>query len=173
MPERHAIAGPVRGETLSSGRVGACVRLPLDSPPTPRWSDAMSARLVTSLTGHAAVGHLKLDRLVQGFDLGLATAVYGTLALDDGGACLTYGNAGHLPPLVRGRDGTVRRLDHGSSWMIGVSPFPAGSRTDAAVWLPAGSTLVLVGDVDPVAATDAVGELAALGDGHRAPTFAW
>jgi hypothetical protein len=45
------------------------VRLPLDSAPTPRWSDAMSARLVFSLTGHAAVGHLKLDRLVQGSDI--------------------------------------------------------------------------------------------------------
>ena len=69
MTERHAIAGPARGETLSSGRVGAGVRLSLDSAPTPRWSDAMSARLAASLTGHAAIGHLKLDHLVQGSDI--------------------------------------------------------------------------------------------------------
>jgi hypothetical protein len=69
MTERHAIAGPARGETLSSGRVGARVRLPLESAPTPRWSDAMSARLAASLTGHAAVGHLKLDHLVQGNEI--------------------------------------------------------------------------------------------------------
>src|SRR6478672_8590858 len=69
MTERHAIAGPARGETQSSGCVGACVRVPLDSAPTPRWSDAMSARLVASLTGHAAVGHLRLDHVVQGTDI--------------------------------------------------------------------------------------------------------
>jgi hypothetical protein len=69
MSEHHAIAGPARGETLAPGRVGARVRLPLDSAPTPRWSDAMAANLVASLTGHAAVGHLKLDQAVQGCDI--------------------------------------------------------------------------------------------------------
>jgi hypothetical protein len=69
MTERHAIAGPARGETLSTGQVGARVRLPLDTAPTPRWSDAMAARLATALTGHAAVGHLKLNHLVQGADI--------------------------------------------------------------------------------------------------------
>jgi hypothetical protein len=69
MTERHAIAGPARGETQSSGCVGARVRVPLDSAPTPRWSGAMSARLVASLTGHVAVGHLKLDHVVQGSDI--------------------------------------------------------------------------------------------------------
>jgi hypothetical protein len=69
MTERHSIVGPARGETLSSGQVGARVRLPLESAPTRRWSDAMSARLATSLTGHAAVGHLRLNQLVQGSDI--------------------------------------------------------------------------------------------------------
>jgi hypothetical protein len=69
MTERHAIAGPARGETLSAGHVGARIRVPLDTAPTPRWSDAMAARLATSLSGHAAVGHLKLNQLVQGGDI--------------------------------------------------------------------------------------------------------
>jgi serine phosphatase RsbU (regulator of sigma subunit) len=88
----------------------------------------------------------RLDRLVQGFDLGLATVVFGTLLLDRGGACLTFSNAGHLPPIVRQPDGVVRTLDQGSSWLIGVPPSRQGSRTDAAVWLPEGSTLVLYTD---------------------------
>jgi hypothetical protein len=87
MTERHAIAGAARGETLSSGRVGACVRLPLDSAPTPRWSDAMSARLAASLCGHAAIGHLKLDHLVQGSDI----VIEG----------VESGEAEHLGPVLR------------------------------------------------------------------------
>jgi hypothetical protein len=69
MNESHAIAGPARGECLPPDRVGACVRLPLDAPPTPRWSEALAARLALSLTGHAAVGHLRLDHLVQGSEI--------------------------------------------------------------------------------------------------------
>jgi hypothetical protein len=69
MPETHAIAGPARGETLPPGHVGACVKFPLDAPPTARWSDALTARLATSITGHAGIGHLKLDHLVQGADI--------------------------------------------------------------------------------------------------------
>jgi sigma-B regulation protein RsbU (phosphoserine phosphatase) len=43
---------------------------------------------------------------------------YATLFLahyDAASARLTYSNAGHLPPLVLGRDGKVRRLDHGGT----------------------------------------------------------
>jgi hypothetical protein len=69
MSESHAIAGPARGDCLPTDRVGACVRLPLDGPPTPRWSDALTARLATALTGHPAVGHLRLNRLVQGNEI--------------------------------------------------------------------------------------------------------
>lgn len=87
----------------------------------------------------------RLDRLVQGFDLALATALYGTLALHQGGAVLSYCNAGHMPPVLRRPDGQVETLDDGSSWLIGV-PTRLGPRTDAAIWLPAGSTLVLYTD---------------------------
>lgn len=69
MTEHHGIAGPARGETLPADREGACVRIPLDGAPTPRWSSALTAHLATGLTGHGDVGHLRLDRVVQGTHL--------------------------------------------------------------------------------------------------------
>lgn len=69
MPETHQIAGVARGEPLPAGRVGARVRVPLSGAPSPRWSRALSAQLANALTGHAAVGHLRVDELVQGSDL--------------------------------------------------------------------------------------------------------
>ena len=69
MTETHAIAGPARGECLPPDRVGARVRLPLDRAPTPRWSEVLAARLAASLTGHPAVGHLRLNHLVQGSEI--------------------------------------------------------------------------------------------------------
>lgn len=87
----------------------------------------------------------RLDRLVQGFDLALATAVYGTLSLHRGGGRLTYCNAGHMPPVLRMPDGRVRTLDDGSSWLIGVAS-RLGPRTNSAIWMPSGSTLVLYTD---------------------------
>jgi hypothetical protein len=66
MAEHHEIIGPARGEPLPRPRVGACIRIPLDSPPGARWSDVLSSHLANSLTGHAAVGHLRLNHLVQG-----------------------------------------------------------------------------------------------------------
>lgn len=69
MTERHGIAGSARGEALPPDRAGACVRVPLDAPPTPRWSSVLTAHLATALTGHRAVGHLRLNRLVQGHEI--------------------------------------------------------------------------------------------------------
>ena len=66
MAEQHEIIGPARGEPLPRPRVGARIRVPLDSPPSTRWSDVLSGHLANSLTGHAAVGHLRLNHLVQG-----------------------------------------------------------------------------------------------------------
>jgi hypothetical protein len=66
MGETHEIIGPAAGEPLQSPRVGASIRVPLDSPPTGRWSDMLSSHLANSLTGHVAVGHLRLNHLVQG-----------------------------------------------------------------------------------------------------------
>jgi hypothetical protein len=69
MTETHHIAGTARGEPLPAGRVGARVRVPLTGAPSPRWARAFSAQLANALTGHAAVGHLHLDQLVQGSDV--------------------------------------------------------------------------------------------------------
>ena len=69
MSEIHHIAGAARGEPLPEGRVGARVRMPLSGTPSPRWSRALSAQLANELTGHAAVGHLQLDEVVQGCEL--------------------------------------------------------------------------------------------------------
>ena len=69
MTETHQIAGAPRGEPLAADRVGARVRVPLSGPPSPRWSRALGGRLANELTGHTAVGHLRLGEVVQGSDL--------------------------------------------------------------------------------------------------------
>ena len=66
MSERYAIVAEPRGEPLSAGRVGVRVRVPLSGSPSARWSQALSAHLVNALTGHAAVGHLRLNNIVHG-----------------------------------------------------------------------------------------------------------
>ena len=69
MSETHQIAGAPRGEPLAAGRVGARVRVPLTGAPSPRWSRALCGHLANELTGHAAVGHLRMREVVQGSDL--------------------------------------------------------------------------------------------------------
>jgi len=66
MTEDHHIVGRARGEPLPAGRVGIRVRVQLSGCPGPRWSRALSARLAVELVGHGAVGHLRLNDLVQG-----------------------------------------------------------------------------------------------------------
>ena len=89
----------------------------------------------------------QLDRLVQGLDLTpLATVLYGRLILDSDGALLLYGNAGHPPPLLRRPDGAVSRLTGGASRLIGAPSQGLPARSDAAVCLPIGSTLLLYTD---------------------------
>ncbi len=69
MSEEHQIVGSVRGEPLPAGRVGVCLRFPLSGSPSPRWSRDLRARLAVELTGHAAVGHLRLNEIVQGQEI--------------------------------------------------------------------------------------------------------
>jgi hypothetical protein len=69
MSEEHQIVGLARGEPLPAGRVGVCLRFPLSSSPSPRWSRDLSARLALELTGRAAVGHLRLNAIVQGQEI--------------------------------------------------------------------------------------------------------
>jgi len=69
MPEHHEMTGRVTGVPLPAGSVGASIRIALDSPPSPRWSQAFSARLTRALLGGPSVAHLRLDRAVQGADI--------------------------------------------------------------------------------------------------------
>jgi hypothetical protein len=56
----------VRGEPLPAGRVGACVRVRLTGCPSSRWGRDLTSRLVNEILGHAAIGHLRLDQIIQG-----------------------------------------------------------------------------------------------------------
>jgi hypothetical protein len=69
MPEQHRIVGHARAEALPAGRVGVRVRIPLSGCPSRRWSLDLAARLANELVGHRAVGHLKLNDIVQGDQL--------------------------------------------------------------------------------------------------------
>jgi hypothetical protein len=69
MAEEHSIVGSAKGEPLPAGRVGVRLRIPLSGSPSRRWSRDLSARLTTELTGHAAVGHLVLNEVVQGHEI--------------------------------------------------------------------------------------------------------
>jgi hypothetical protein len=66
MAERHTIVSEARGEPLPTGRVGVRLFVPLSGSPSGRWSRDLSARLTTELTGQSAVGHLRLNDIVQG-----------------------------------------------------------------------------------------------------------
>ena len=66
MAERHTIVSEARGEPLPKGRVGARLYVPLSGSPSGRWSRDLSARLTTELAGRSAVGHLRLNDIVQG-----------------------------------------------------------------------------------------------------------
>jgi hypothetical protein len=66
MSEHHRIVGAPHGEPLPKGRVGVRVCVPLSGCPSSRWSLDLRARLTNELVGHPAVGHLRLNDLVQG-----------------------------------------------------------------------------------------------------------
>jgi serine phosphatase RsbU (regulator of sigma subunit) len=77
--------------------------------------------------------------------VGLATALYGRLVLDQHSGCCCC-NAGHPPPLLRTADGTVTALTSALSPPLG-APLPVSvGRGEAAVCLPSGSTLLLYTD---------------------------
>jgi PAS domain S-box-containing protein len=92
----------------------------------------------------------RLDRLVRGLGMAqLATCVYARLepANPDGGRVLRWANAGHPPPLVRLPDRTVRTLNHGHGWLIGITtPRADKPRSEARIEIPPDSTLVLYTD---------------------------
>jgi hypothetical protein len=69
MSEEHCIVGLASGESLPEGRVGVRVRFALSGSPSPRWSRDLRARLMLQLAGHPAVGHLRLNDVVQGSEI--------------------------------------------------------------------------------------------------------
>ena len=69
MSEEHHIVDLARGEPLPAGRVGVRMRFPLSGSPSPRWSRDLSARLTVELAGHPAVGHLRLNAIIQGDEI--------------------------------------------------------------------------------------------------------
>jgi PAS domain S-box-containing protein len=113
---------------------------------------AAMGQLRSVLRSYAWEGHRpsevleRLDRLVQGLGMAqLATCVYGRLLPTEDGALLRYANAGHLPPVVQRRDGTVDVLDGGKSVLIG-APGETSNRPDGSAPISRGSTLVLYTD---------------------------
>lgn len=114
---------------------------------------AAMGQLRSVLRSYAWEGHRpaevleRLDRLVQGLGMAqLATCVYGRLLPVEGGALLRYANAGHLPPVVQHRDGSVELLDGGKSVLIGAPGGSESGRPDGSALIPRGSTLVLYTD---------------------------
>jgi hypothetical protein len=69
MSETHTITGAPRGEPRSEGEVGARLRIPLSGSPSQQWSRGLGAHLMAALNGHEAVGHLRLNNVVQGADI--------------------------------------------------------------------------------------------------------
>jgi hypothetical protein len=69
MAEEHTIVGPAKGAPLPVGRVGVQLRIPLSGEPSRRWSRDLSARLSAELSGHANVGHLALNDVIQGHEI--------------------------------------------------------------------------------------------------------
>ena len=66
MSEQHQIVSDARGEPLPVGSVGVRVRIQLSGSPSSQWSRALRVNLSNELTGHAAVGHMRLNDIVQG-----------------------------------------------------------------------------------------------------------
>ncbi|MCW2581625.1 MAG: putative sensor protein [Klenkia sp.] len=102
-------------------------------------SDAGPARLLS-----------RLDAAMAGLRMGtLATAVLGRLdehATPVGPVWrLRWSNAGHPPPLLRHRDGTVEELGGGRPQLL-LGLRPSTHRTEQTVDVPVGSTLVLYSD---------------------------
>ncbi len=89
----------------------------------------------------------RLDQLVQGLDMAqLATCVYGRLQLPtaDAPGRVELCNAGHLPPVLRSPDGSVRLLGGAPSLLVGAAL--GTTRAEVGEHLLPGSTLVLCTD---------------------------
>ncbi|MDQ4049566.1 MAG: SpoIIE family protein phosphatase, partial [Actinomycetota bacterium] len=134
IPISSGVVGLVMGDVAGKGLVAA----------------SMVGRLRSAMRAYALEGHdppTVIDRLNQLVwsehgDSEMATLLY--VVVDSTENALTWVNAGHLPPLVVGRDGLARFLEGPRSVPLGVQPFPcyeqAGAQTEP------GSTLLLYTD---------------------------
>jgi len=89
----------------------------------------------------------RLDQLVQGLDMAqLATCVYGRIDLPAGDVPgrVRLTNAGHLPPVLRTPDGTVRQIGGSPSLLVGAAL--GTERAEVEEPLDPGSLLVLYTD---------------------------
>jgi PAS domain S-box-containing protein len=133
---------------LPEGRVGIVLG-DVTGSGIPAASAMGQFRSVTRAYALGAEGHWTPNEvlsLVNRYQLALDsdqimfTLIYAIL--DPGSATLTWANAGHLPPLVRGPTGEVRYLETGSVPM-GIEDVPYESMTES---LARGSSLVLYTD---------------------------
>jgi hypothetical protein len=69
MSEHHQIVADASGEPQAAGSVGVRVRIRLSGCPSRRWSDALRSNVSKELVGHTAVGHIRLDGIVQGDEI--------------------------------------------------------------------------------------------------------
>lgn len=71
MSEHYEIIGQAHGEPRPAGCVGVRVHLRLSGCPSRPWSHSLGAHLATELSGHAAVGHLRINinEIVQGDEI--------------------------------------------------------------------------------------------------------
>jgi PAS domain S-box-containing protein len=110
---------------------------------------ALMGQLRNALRAYALDGHSpaevlsRLDRLVQRLERGrMATLLFMVFEPDLG--TVHFANAGHLPPLVVGPDGSARFLESGRTPPLGVAP--DAEHDNATAEIEAGSTLVLYSD---------------------------
>lgn len=71
MSEHFEIIGQAQGEPRPAGCVGVRVHVRLSGCPRRSWSHTLGAHLATELSGHAAVGHLRINvnEIVQGDEI--------------------------------------------------------------------------------------------------------
>jgi serine phosphatase RsbU (regulator of sigma subunit) len=129
------VIGDVAGHDIDAAATMGQLRTML------RMADHDGARTATEVLG-------TVDRACATFEYGVfATALVaqiGPRSPDGAARSIRWGSAGHPPPLVLHRDGTVAVLDAPPGLPLGVAPERARPEHQAA--LPAGSTLLLYTD---------------------------
>ena len=69
MSEHHQIVSGASGEPRAADSVGVRVRIRLSGCPSRQWSQALRSNLSKELVGHASVGHIRLNGIVQGDEI--------------------------------------------------------------------------------------------------------